>query len=451
MRLALLFAIAACTPPPAAGPTAPDHPDSPPAARPTERPKDARVLSLRGSNTIGGSYAPKLVRAFLEAKGATDIKLHEENRAKQEIWFEANLHGPLWIEINAPGTKYGFESLGKGYTDVVMASRPINEKEAKELSSLGDLTGPAAETIIAMDGIAVIVHPNSQVNHLTIAQLKQIFSGEVTDWSAFGGPSQQIHVFGRDKLSGTHDGFVALVMNGAEALAEKRFEDSAELARTVETTEGAIGYVGLPYIGRTKAIAIQDGDASPLLPTQFTVATEDYALSRRLMFYVPEKAKPLAHELVDFALSDAGQTIASDVGFVPLSLRMDTVHVPNTAPEAYAKLAGQATRLSVDFRFRHASSDVDTKATRDLDRLTHYLTSPTNRGRHLTLVGFADAQGNDTVNKKLAKERADAVAGLLKQRGVEAAVASFGSALPVAPNDTEQGRARNRRVEVWLR
>src|SRR5262249_23609169 len=155
----------------------------------------------------------------------------------------------------------------------------------------GDLASPSSENVIAMDGIAVIVHPNSPVAKLTTDQVAKIFSGQIKDWSGVGGPAKPIHVFGRDALSGTHDAFMSLVMNGTEPTTERVFEDSAELARTVQTTDGGIGYVGLPYVGQTKALAIQDGDGEAMLPTQFTVATEDYPLSRRLFLYLPEKPK----------------------------------------------------------------------------------------------------------------------------------------------------------------
>lgn len=412
------------------------------------------VLSLRGSNTLGVAYAPKLVKAFLARKGATHIVDHDEKRAKETLWISADLGGtPLWVEINTPGTKSGFQSLVKGYCDVVLASRPITDDEVYALRDYGDLSAPASESVVAMDGIAVITHPNSPVDHLTTAQLEQIFSGKVKNWSQVGGPEQTIHVMSRDTLSGTHDAFMAMAMHGKAIKAERWFEDSEELAHAVQSTEGAIGYVGLPYVKQTKALAIQDGAARALFPTQFTVATEDYALSRRLFFYTPAAPKdPLTRELVEFALSDEGQAIVGDAGFVPLSLRSEAAQVPKDAPQDYAKLANGATRLSLDFRFKLNSASIDTKGLHDLDRLTRYLASPVNRGRHLALAGFADAQGAETINATLAKQRAEAIAQMLKDRGIAAVeIASFGSALPVAPNETAEGRARNRRVEAWLR
>jgi phosphate transport system substrate-binding protein len=430
----------------------PSEPTAAPTVAPTP-PGAQHVIRLRGSNTVGVALAPALVQAFLQKKGATSIQTHHDPKFKEELWVSADLGGPLWIEIATAGTKYGFQSLAAGSCDIVLASRPVSDEEAKQLASSGDLTAPASENVIAMDGIAVIVHPNLAVDELSVDQLARVFSGEITNWTELGGPAQPIHVFARDSLSGTRDAFASLVMHDKAIKAERTFDDSQELAKTVHETAGAIGFVGLPYVRQTKALAIRDGAGQALFPTPFTVATEDYPLARRLFFYVPEHpADPLVRELVEFALSDDGQTLADKAGFVPLALRTDASHLPSKAPSAYAKLATGATRLSVDFRFKRGSSDVDNKAVHDLDRLTRYLASPMNRGRHLALAGFADAQGPEPTNQTLSRQRAEVIATMLKQRGVDVTeVASFGSALPIAPNDSAAGRARNRRVEVWLR
>src|SRR5262249_11518622 len=155
---------------------------------------------------------------------------------------------------------------------------------------------------------------------------------------------------------------------------------------------------------QVKSLAIQDGNAQALLPTPFTAATEDYALARRLFFYTPTAPKdPLVRELVDYTLSEPGQTIVGEIGFVPRSLRAEVSASPPDAPPAYAQLVSGATRLSVNFRFKRGSAEVDTKGLRDLDRLTQFLASPMSRGRHVVLAGFADAEGAKHVNVELAK------------------------------------------------
>jgi phosphate transport system substrate-binding protein len=207
-------------------------------------------------------------------------------------------------------------------------------------------------------------------------------------------------------------------------------------------------------VKQTKALAIQDGDAQPVLPTPFTVATEDYPLSRRLFFYTPSTPNdPLTKQFVDFAVSDDGQALIGEAGLVPLSLRAGIVELPTNAPPRYRKLTTGATRLSVNFRFKDKQgvASLDAKARHDLDRLLRHVASPINRGRHVMLAGFSDEKGDEEANDKIAKQGLALVVAQLAKRDIKPEeVASFGSALPLAPNDSPQGRARNRRVEVWL-
>jgi phosphate transport system substrate-binding protein len=108
--------------------------------------------------------------------------------------------------------------------------------------------------------------------------------------------------------------------------------------------------------------------------------------------------------------------------------------------------------LSVDFRFRTGSSQLDNKALDDLGRVTTYLASPTARGKQVILIGFADNTGDPRTNQTLSNERAKIVARQFSSRGVLAAVCTnFGSAVPVGSNETQEGRDKNRRVEVWLK
>lgn len=433
--------------------TFPAQPGTPAAQPATPPQKPGRVLRLDGSNTLGFSLAPAIARGFLASKHATDIQVDDQSRERERIAVQGKV-GSEWIniEILAPGTKHGFGALGKRECDLVMASRPIAPEEARALSSFGDLTAPGSETVVAMDGIAIVVHPNNPVSRLTTAQLANVFAHKITNWSELGGTSMPILTYSRDANSGTHDTFSTLVMNGKSIMANRLFEDSAALVNAVMDAPGAIGFVGLPYVKRAKALAIEDG-GSALLPTPFTVATEDYALARRLFFYAPSTpAQPLTRELIEYAVSDEGQRLVHDAGFVALSLRAEKADAPEGAPSDYVKLTNGAVRLSTSLRFKTGGSEADTKALRDLDRLARYLALPENRARKIALAGFTDAEGSAERNDVLAKDRVTTIAAHLKERGLEpAAVESFGSTLPIASNDTPVGRARNRRVEVWLR
>ncbi len=198
-----------------------------------------------------------------------------------------------------------------------------------------------------------------------------------------------------------------------------------------------------------RALAVSDADTPGLYPSRFTVASEDYPLTRRLYLYTPSKGASAASlEFVNFALSAPGQKVVNDAGFVDLTVRVrDPEPCPGHCPARYVEVGKKARRLSLDFRFRKGSTVLDSRGQRDVDRLLYFLHD--RPSPHLYLLGFADVDGSK--KEDLAKARAQAVDAELAAHGVHAqAVYGLGAEMPIASNATETGRDRNRRVEVWL-
>ncbi len=416
-------------------------------------------LRLHGSNTIGRDLAPALAEKLLAREGATGIR--RVVVAEDEVVVEGQLPGesqPVAIEIEAHGSGTAFEGLAEGLTDIGMLSRRIKPEEKLKLAALGDMTSSAAEHVLALDGIAVIVSRGSSIDALSLEQLRDLFSGKVTDGARVGGPAGPVQIYARDDRSGTYDIFENLILRGTPLAANaRRYEDSRKLAADVAADPRGVGFVGLAYVGDARAIKVSEGGSIAYRPTVFTVRTEDYRLSRRLYLYTPPAStNPWVGKFVQFALSDEGQAVVDSIGFVGQSLgatvAADAPVAAGDAPPEYTRLTRGATRLPLDFRFEIASDRLDNKALRDIGRLLESLSQSANRGRRVLLFGFADAQGGAEANRRLSAARAEAVAGELRSEGVAAEVATgFGSALPVASNETEEGRHRNRRVEVWLR
>jgi phosphate transport system substrate-binding protein len=411
-------------------------------------------LKLCGSNTIGAELAPALVEAYLAHEGATDVT-RAPGATDDEHVVTARLRGErVAIDVRARGSATAFEGLAAGACDVGMASRTVDDGEVAALgkAGLGDLRSPATEHVIALDGIAVIVHPNNPIAALDRKQLHDIFTGAVRDWKDVGGTPGPIDVIARDDKSGTYDTFKNLVL-GKDKLAAgaTRFAASDALADAVAGDPQAIGFIGLAYVRTAKAIAVGDVGAPPMLPTSFTVTTEGYMLARRLYWYTPPRPRsPHIAELVNFALSSDGQASVARAGFVDLSVSLAAApRCDERCPRRYARLVAHAQRIALDFRFRYGSDDLDSRATRDLDRVVQFLRG--QPGAQLYLLGFSDASGGGGSNLALSIARAKTIARDLEMRGVHAAVVDgFGDAMPVASNATELDRQRNRRVEVWL-
>jgi|GEM_PF-190149 len=438
----------------------PAEPTPVPTTPVPEPPAPAEVVfRAHGSNTIGAKLMPALMEDFLKREGATQIRrLAGSSHEEMTIEFTpAGSKDKQALEIHAHGSNTALADLVADRCDLGMVSRPIKNEEvaASEQAGLGNMHSPECEHVIALDGLAIIVNRDNPVAQLTRQQVGDIFAGRVNDWSAVGGPAGPIHCYARDPKSGTTDTFRSLVLGKDTPLAPgaHEYEDSAELASDCAKDPAGIGFVGLPYIGQTKAVAIHEAGVTPLLPTRFTVATEDYLLSRRLFLYAPARPQnPWTSKFVSYVLSDAGQEVVSRIGFVKQTIDTQRPVIPAGAPETYVKTVAEAERLSLDFRFRPGSTELDAKGARDLDRLINMLTDGRFTGRALLLLGFSDNTGQALTNVKLAKERASAVAKELLNRGVEPAVITgIGPILPVASNDTEDGRHKNRRVEVWLK
>lgn len=415
------------------------------------------ILRIHGSNTIGAKLLPALMTEFLKSQGAKGIS-PKTGADPEEVTLEADLgKGKKAIEIHAHGSSTAFEGLQGGKCEIGMASRQIKPEEANAIAraGLGELHSASFEHVLGLDGIAMLVNKDNPVGSLTKQDLAGIFSGKVTDWTQVGGQPGPIHVYARDAKSGTFDTFKSLVLEKLALVANaKRFEDSNELSDAVAADPAGIGFVGLPFIGDAKALAVSEPGTSPFIASRFTVATEDYLLSRRLYLYTTSASRnnPLVKKFLEFALSDEGQAVVQNLGFVKQTLDLQRLAPPPGAPSDYLTATKDAERLSLNLRFRPGSTQLDNKAIRDLDRIINMLAQPRLQGKTLLLLGFADTNGPENVNWRLSKERAQLVSKELVLRGFTAVnVLGLGSALPVASNESEVGREKNRRVEVWVK
>ena len=411
-------------------------------------------IRLHGSNTIGGDLAPALAEAFLQRRTAAKAIVRKRT-APDEVRVEARDGDRTLeaIEVFAHGTATGFQDLASGSCDMAMASRRIRPDEVGKLASQGDLTSAASEHVVGLDGIAVIVNPANPVSALTSAQIGDVFAGKVLRWSELGGKNDPIVVHARDDRSGTYDTFAHLVLAGRPlAAGTMRHESSDELSDAVAGDARAVGFIGLPYVRSAKAIMVQETGSAALLPSPMTVSTEDYPLARRLYLYAPPGASLAARDFVDFTLSEDGQKVVQSSGFVDLRPSCDANAAQCTAcPREYREAVRGACRLSMDFRF-DGDNQLDTRALRDLPRVVAMMQQPAFAGRSLLLFGFSGDAASRPDNVALSQQRAGIVGAQLRARGLHVEFErGLGSDMPVADDTTDEGRERNRRVELWLR
>lgn len=418
--------------------------------------ENTQVLRIQGSNTIGARLGPALVKGLMEQQGLHDVRIEASGKDNEQRVIGQTVQGrQVRVDVAAHGSSTGFSALQNGQADLAAASRPIKDRELVELENLGDLKSPDAEQVIAIDGLAIILHPHNPLTRLSTEQLARLFSGEARTWEDLGGAGGAVHLYARDDQSGTYDTFRELVLGRrGKTLSPgaKRFESSEQLSDAVTRDPQGIGFIGLPYVRQAKAVAIVDGDSQPMLPLNSLIATEDYPLSRRLYLYLPPSSQnPWAKALVSFAQSAKGQAIVAANGFVAQTVQAMSVAPGPQMPEAYQALAREAQRLSVNFRFEEGSASLDNKARQDLNRVLDYLRQHGKLNRQVTLAGFGDAKSDPTRAALLSKLRAMAVRRELVKSGVVfREIRGFGAQLPVAANNLDEGRIKNRRVEVWV-
>ncbi|MEN5244821.1 phosphate ABC transporter substrate-binding/OmpA family protein [Pseudomonas atacamensis] len=419
-------------------------------------PENGPALRIQGSNTIGAELGPALVEGLLQEQGL--LKIHRETpdtANEQRIVGQTAQGQRVIIEVAAHGSSTGFAALKNASADLAASSREIKDSELLALQTLGDLKSPAAEQVIAIDGLAIILNPANPLEQLNTEQLARIFAGEVKTWEELGSRGGAIHLYARDDQSGTYDTFKELVLSRrgkSLSSAAKRFESSEQLSDAVSADPQGIGFIGLPYVRQAKAVAIADGASQAMLPLNSLIATEDYPLSRRLFFYLPPDSRnPWAQALATFAQSPQGQAIVATSGFVSQTVQAMSVAPNALMPEGYQSLSRHAQRLTVNFRFAEGSASLDNKARQDLARVLDYIKRHGKTERAVTLVGFGDLKDDPARADLLSKLRAMAVRRELVRNGVVMReVRGFGALMPVATNSADEGRIKNRRVEVWV-
>jgi len=428
----------------------------PSAAAPGPAAAPAILLRVGGAKSFAAELIPALAKAYLESLELQDVKIAKLDAYRFTVQGQRDGAASA-IAIEGMNTPDAFPLLASGGLDLAMSGRRIKPEWQQPLDAFGSMMAPGREHVVAISGIAVIVNQANLVPQLSRKQLAGVFGGTVTDWSELtgrrDGRASPINVYAGDEKMGLTDLFRSFVLEKLPyAPQAKRLATLKELNDAVALDPQGIGFVTLPFVRGSRAVPVSEEDESPLVPTAFTLATEDYFLTHRLYFYtLPRPDNAHLNAFVQFALGAEGQAVVKRSGYVELSVATAPREPPQGAPAEYVRLTRGATRLSSTFRFQPSSSDFDNRALVDLERVTAYLIENRLNGGSVRVLGFADSQGKPSVNQGLSVARAGQVAKALAQRGINGvAVDGFGAALPVASNLTADGRQRNRRVEVWI-
>ena len=234
-------------------------------------------------------------------------------KAFAEYYMERN--SGVKITVAESGSGNGAKSLINGTCDVADMSRFMKVEEFKAAVEKG--VTPVAHAV-AMDGIAVIVHPANPVKALTKAQVAGIYTGKITNWKEVGGPDAKIVVISRDTNSGTYEAFEELALKKQKMSTGVEYAGSnGAIRQRVQSTQGAIGFVGLGFVDKTVKALVVDG----VEPSRDTVVSGKYPISRPLFMFTngyPALGSHL-HAFTTLHLSKKGQEIIEGIGFVPVT------------------------------------------------------------------------------------------------------------------------------------
>ncbi|MDR2180176.1 MAG: phosphate ABC transporter substrate-binding protein [Synergistaceae bacterium] len=228
----------------------------------------------------------------------------------------AAAHPDVKISISGGGTGNGIKGLIDKTTHIANASREIKSSEIEQAKANGVTP---FETAVALDCIVPLVHPSNPVKNLTFAQLKKIYTGEISNWKDVGGENAPIAVVGRDSSSGTYGTWQELVVEKGDKEKKSRVTPKAQVTAssgamltTVANNKYAIGYDGIGYVDKTvKAVSVEGVEASIA-----TAKNNTYPMSRKLYMYTNGKPAGEVKAFIDYVLSADGQKIVTDTGFI---------------------------------------------------------------------------------------------------------------------------------------
>lgn len=222
------------------------------------------------------------------------------------------------IQVSGGGSGTGIAALLNGSTDICEASRDMKEKEYKMAAKRGI---DVYRVSVALDGIAVFLHEGNPVTNLSIPQLKDIYTGVITNWNEVGGPDRQIILYGRENNSGTYAFFKEHVLEGEDYSAyTQTLPGTAAVVNAVSKDKNGIGYGGLAWATDVKFAKVSvDDTTAGVEPSVETVSDGSYPISRDLYWFFDGKPAGELMKLTNWALSEAGQKVAEDIDYVPLS------------------------------------------------------------------------------------------------------------------------------------
>lgn len=261
----------------------------------------ACMAALLMSTVLMTGYAEGSVSGTVSTDGSTSMEkvigtLGESFQQKNK---------DATFTYNPTGSSSGIKAVQEGRCDIGLSSRALKDEEKE--SGL-------KETILAYDGIAIIVHPDNAVNNLSLEEVASIYTGKITNWSEVGGADAEIVLIGREAGSGTRDGFESITDTKDACKYRQELTSTGDVIATVSSNPNAIGYASLAAVkDNVKALSVSD-----VAPSEETVKDGSYVVQRPFVLVTKSDVElsDVAQQFFDYALSEEAVSLISNAGAV---------------------------------------------------------------------------------------------------------------------------------------
>ncbi len=252
---------------------------------------------------------------MIEARGS-DTMVNLGQRWAEEFMNE---YSEASMSVTGGGSGTGIAAMINGTIDIALSSRAMREEEQEQAADNGV---DVVEFVTGRDALAIAIHPDNPLEKLTMDDVKAIFTGEKRNWSDFGGEDAEITLYSRESNSGTYVFFREFVLEDEDYASFANLMPSTQaIVEAVEQDVNGIGYVGLAYLteGDVKPVAIAESEgAEAVLPSLENTVSGAYGVARPLYLYTDGEPEGIVDLFMDFVMSEQGQQIVEDIGFVPV-------------------------------------------------------------------------------------------------------------------------------------
>lgn len=255
-----------------------------------------------GGDTARQTAAPSGTQATVSTDGSTSME--KVIGYLSEAYMDENKN--VKVTYNPTGSGSGIQAVSEGRCDIGLSSRDLKDDEKQNLE----------ETVVAIDGIAIIVNPENTVEDLSVEQIGKIYTGEITNWKEVGGEDKPIVPIGREAASGTRDGFESITGTKDKCKYSQELTSTGDIIQTVSGNPNAIGYASLAAVKDTIKVLSVEG----VKPSKETIQDKTYKIQRNFVL-VTRKGTALsaeAQKFFDFATSSAADSLIEKAGAIPV-------------------------------------------------------------------------------------------------------------------------------------